>query len=290
MYIDRVAVLTTAHSGRELTLASLESLFRQRRVEDLALRVFLVDYGRHGSADGTGDAARARFPMIYVLDGDGSLSRNGGLRLAFGAAMDAEFDAYIFFNDDTVLYKDALERAVSLARERMAAHAPAIIVGSTRSPLTGEQSHGGFLKQNSGAVCRLEMVGAHASRAMPCDTMNGAFALIPACIAAAVGNLDEHFDHRYGDLDYGLRAKRAGFDLLAMPGYAGDCFDHRAEGQRAAVIASAREWTLFVRRHFGWRWATSALWLDGKTLGSSMPASLAARSAKGILELDRRAV
>ena len=126
MFISRVAILITSHNRRELTLASLDSLFRQHRIEDVETEVFLVDDGR---TDGTGKAVRSRYPSIHVLEGDGTLYWNGGMRLAFATAIQGEFDAYVLFNDDTILYKDALERVVSLARDRLALSEPAIGCG-----------------------------------------------------------------------------------------------------------------------------------------------------------------
>lgn len=302
MFIHRVAVLIASHNRRALTLASLESLFRQRRVEDLDVEVFLVD---DGCTDGTGDAVRTRFPMVRVLAGNGKLYWNGGMRLAFDAATEKGFDAYIFFNDDTILYKDALERMVSIARERLTAGMPTIVVGSTRSPLTGAQSYGGFLKKARGPIFQLEMIAVHSSRAIPCDTMNGNFVLVPAEVATTIGNLERRFQHQFGDLDYGLRAKDAGFDLRVMPGYAGDCFDNPSMGTwRDPTISLARrwrhlmspkgvpvaEWTFFTRRHFGWRWLHYAVSPYVKTFLSSALAYCARRRGKTALALERRTV
>ncbi len=265
MSIHRAAVLITSHNRRSFTLAALDTLFRQRRIGDLETDVFLVD---DGCTDGTVEAVRSRFPSVHLLRGDGTLYWNRGMHLAFAVAMTMGFDAYIFFNDDTFLYKDALERLVSLARERLAAGAPAIVAGSTRSPRTGKQSYGGMIKTTRGLSVSLEMVDADPARAIECDTMNGNFALIPAEIAAVVGNLEEQFQHQFGDLDYGLRAKAAGFEVIALPGYVGDCSDNdragtwRDKGLRLADRwrhlmspkgVPPREWELFARRHFGWR-------------------------------------
>ena len=266
MSIYRVAVLITSHNRRDLTIASLKSLFRQRSVENVEIEVFLVD---DGCSDGTGEAVRSAFPSVRVLEGDGTLYWNGGMRVAFAAAMKEGFDAYILLNDDTILYKDALERVVSLARERVKSDVPAIVAGSTRSPLTGKQSFGGFLKRTRGLVLKLEMIEAHPSRSIRCETMNGNFALIPAEIANALGNLEEKFQHQFGDLDYGLRARQAGFEVIVIPGYIGDCFSNNFPGTwldstlsfakrwhhlRSPKGVPFKEWVLFTRRHFGWRW------------------------------------
>ena len=271
MPIDRVAVLITSHNRRNLTLASLESLFRQRSVENLDVEVFLVD---DGCTDGTGEAVRTRFPMVRVLAGDGNLYWNGGMRLGFAAAMEEGFDAYIFFNDDTILYKDALGRMVLLARQRVAAGVPAIVVGSTRSPLTGAQSYGGFLKRPRGAVLQLEMIAAHWSRAIPCDTMNGNVVLIPRSVYSVVGNIDEKFTHGMGDFDYGLRARSAGYEVFLAPGHFGTCSGKCVAGTFRDVTLSRRErlhlaaspkglpvaeWVTMCRRHGGPLWPVLAL-------------------------------
>jgi GT2 family glycosyltransferase len=297
--IYRIAVLITSHDRRDLTLGSLNSLFRQRSVEDVEIEVFLVD---DGCSDGTGEAVRSRFPSVRVLDGDGTLFWNGGMRLAFATAMQKGFDAYVLFNDDTVLYKDALERVVSLARDPLTSTVPAIVVGSTRSPLTGKQSFGGFLKRTRGPVLKLEMIEAHPSKSIPCETMNGNFALIPAEIANALGNLEEKFQHQFGDLDYGLRAKRAGFEVIVIPGYIGDCFSNEFPGTwRDSTISFARrwrdlrspkgvpikEWVLFTRRHFGWRWLHYSLSPYVKTILSVMAPYNSWRRAKTTAALGR---
>ena len=278
MYIQRVAVLITCHNRRELTLASLSALFRQRPIGDLEIEVFLVD---DGCTDGTGEAVRAQFPCIHVLRGNGSLYWNGGMRLAFAVAMKMGFDAYIFLNDDTILYKDAIVRQVLLARERLAAGTPAIVVGSTRSHRTGCQSYGGILRRTRGLTLRFACVEAHPSQPIECDTFHGNFVLVPAEVATELGNLDEHFQHQFGDIDYGLRARDAGFALVVMPGYAGDCSDNPTAGtwrdrglslaERWRHITSPKgvpikEWILFTWRHFGWRWLHYALSPYAKTL------------------------
>jgi GT2 family glycosyltransferase len=295
VFINRVAILITSHNRRELTLASLDSLFRQHRIEDVETEVFLVD---DGCTDGTGEAVRSRFPSIHVLEGDGTLYWNGGTRLAFATAIQGEFDAYVLFNDDTILYKDALERAVSLARDRLASNEPAIIAGSTRSPLTGKQSFGGFLKRTRGLFLSLEMIEAHPSKSISCETMNGNFTLIPAPIVTVLGNIEERFQHQFGDLDYGLRAKKAGFEVIVMPGYIGDCFSNESPGTwRDSTISfpkrwrylmspkgvPIKEWVFFTRRHFGWRWLHYALSPYVKTIVSSLLPKNPWRRAKNAL-------
>jgi GT2 family glycosyltransferase len=272
----------TSFNRRELTLRSLGSLYRQKREPDVLFMVFLVD---DGCTDGTAEAVLSQFPDVNILRGDGSLFWNGGMRMAFAAAMQANFDAYLFLNDDTVLYDDALQRAIGCARSYIDAGAPAIVVGSTRSAVTGEHSYGGIVRRLHGPAMTLEKVLPHLSSSLPCDTMNGNFALIPREIATVIGNVEARYRHQFGDLDYGLRATRAGFCVVVAPGYVGECNPNPRAGswrdtkmsfaQRWVNLTSPKgvpfsEWFLFTRRHYGWRWPFYSVSPYLKTIASSL--------------------
>jgi len=262
----RLAVLMTCFNRRSMTLKSLDSLFSQKHVQGLNLTVYLVD---DGSSDGTGQAVMQRFPQVILLEGDGSLFWNGGMRKAFAAALDIGFDGYIWLNDDTELEVDALHRLIKCSMDIGDRPGSTIVVGSIRDPYTGERSYGGVHKRKSGL--RLDFVPQlpDDSHALRCDTMNGNFTVIPAAVAARLGNLDDAFKHQLGDFDYGLRATKAGIPIFIAPGYFGYCSDNPRSGtwrdttlplrQRWRHLVSPkgappREWLLYTRRHFGWRW------------------------------------
>jgi GT2 family glycosyltransferase len=276
--ISRIAALMTSHNRRDVTMSSLESLFSQENVERLELVVFLVD---DGSTDGTAEAVTARFPQVRLLRGDGSLFWNGGTRKAFEAAMQEEYDAYLLFNDDSELYSDSLARIVTCSEERESLGEHAIVTGSMRSPGTGERSYGGLRKRTSGLRMYFEPVMPDPSQALPCDTMNGNFALIPKSIARGIGNLEPTFTHKWGDFDYGLRATQANFAVVVAPGFHGECSKNSitttyldrsiSRSERWERLMSPkgvpwREWLLYVRRHFGWRWPMYAVSPYIKTL------------------------
>lgn len=266
MPIDKIAVLMTSFNRRESTLNSLTALFRQQSAKPLQFEVYLVN---DGCTDGTDEAVRSRFPDVRVLQGDGTLFWNGGMRMAFEAGLHSCADAFLFLNDDTMLYSDGLERMADCATESLKVNKPAIVVGSTRSPFTGEHSYGGIIRRTRGLGLKLEKVRPDLKASTACDSMNGNIALIPREIANAVGNLDECFRHQFGDIDYGLRARRAGFDVVVAPGYIGECTPNSHAGtwrdpgmglgQRCKHLFSPKgvpvtEWFRFTRRHYGWRW------------------------------------
>jgi GT2 family glycosyltransferase len=262
----RIAVLVTCFNRRSMTLEALDSLFGQRHVENLDVTVYLVD---DDSNDGTASAVMNRFPQVVLLHGDGSLFWNGGMRKAFAAALTTGFDAYIWFNDDTRLQPDALHRLIACTIDMQRANGPSIVVGSILHPHTGELSYGGVRKKSLGLRLNFEPVLPDDKQPVRCDTMNGNFTIIPAAVATRLGNLDDAFRHQLGDFDYGLRATKASIPIYIAPGYYGYCRGNPLNGtwkdSRLSLKrrwlhlmspkgAPPREWFIYTRRHFGWRW------------------------------------
>jgi GT2 family glycosyltransferase len=262
----RIAILMTCFNRRAVTLAGLASLQQQTGLDNCELAVYLVD---DGSKDGTADAVQQQFPAVHLLRGDGSLFWNGGMRRAFSAAIATGYDSYLWFNDDTVLAPDAVHRLLATARKWEQDHGPAIVVGSVQDAVSGEHTYGGFIMQRHGLSMSLEAVAPDTHESIACDSMNGNFVLIPSAIVAVLGNLEARFRHQIGDVDYGLRARAVGFDVVLAPGYFGHCstnsskdtwrdgsipFQQRWKNLMSPKGAPVSEWLLYTRRHYGWRW------------------------------------
>ena len=105
----RLAVLMTCHNRVATTLECLKRLIPQLGNAD---KVFLVD---DGSTDGTGAKVRSEFPMIRVIDADGTLYWAKGMRKAWETAAEehSDWDAYLWLNDDTMLSGDAIATMLS---------------------------------------------------------------------------------------------------------------------------------------------------------------------------------
>jgi len=269
--LSRIAVLISCFNRREQTLAALHQLFAQTRISLELLTVFLVD---DGSTDGTSEAVAAEFPKVHILKGDGSLFWNGGMRKAFDAALREDFDYFLWLNDDSNLYPDAIERLLACARDYEARNVPAIVTGTMVSPVTGERTYGGRRMRPDGLRLEFDAVYPDPVAPVECSTMNGNFVLIPVIIAKTLKNLDPVFRHQIGDLDYGLRALRAGFRVVVAPGTHGVCSDNSRkatwrDGSAPLNVrwkhimspkgAPPREWLRYIRRHFGWRWPMYAV-------------------------------
>jgi len=252
--MNTIAVLMTCHNRVETTLRCLRALHAARPPEGMRTRVFLVD---DGCTDGTGDRVRSEFPGTNVIPGSGDLYWAGGMRLAWSVAAKEDPDHYLWLNDDSLLFPDAL---TVLGQASLAQGSRAILCGAFRSPTTGKLSYGG---KREGSGEPIEPDGT----LQDCDIVNGNCVWVPRDVFRQLGNFDPVFTHAIADFDYGLRAKARGIPCKVAPVVLGECEFHpslprwcRPEvplRQRLASLysplgyAQPGPYLTFVRRHYG---------------------------------------
>lgn len=253
-------MLLTTHDRVEVTLACLTAL-RDQRDLTVDLDVVVCDAG---SNDGTPDAVEALWPEATVLRQDASLYWAAGMRAAWAHAVEVGYDAYLWLNDDTLLNNDTLARLVSEAAQRDQEGArPAILVGATRDPSSGEITYSGAERTDPRRPLRWDRV-APTDEPQLVETMNGNCVLVPATVVEDVGLLDPLFTHGMADFDYGLRAGKAGHPIVLMPGTVGTCAANAAPSVRSVrdewrAVRSTKDlppaqWFAFARRWAGPGW------------------------------------
>ncbi len=210
--IQSIAVLITCHNRKTKTLACLDALYKCKVPEGYEYSIFLVD---DGSTDGTSDAVIVSFPEVHIIQGTGNLYWNRGMYLAWKTASDTfDYDLYLWLNDDTFLYEDALIHLLSATKNF---NSKAIIVGTT---FTNNKiiSYGGF-------DLRRRIIEPNGEL-QECDFFNGNCVLIPKHVFSKVGNLDYRFHHSLGDIDYGIRAGKINIKRYVIGQVIGACELH----------------------------------------------------------------
>ncbi|MCY7384416.1 MAG: glycosyltransferase family 2 protein [Microcoleus sp. CAN_BIN18] len=267
-----IAVLMTCHNRKSKTLATLESLFQQRSIDEIAHKVYLVD---DGSTDGTGQAVQQTYPDVKIFSGDGNLFWNGGMRIAFSEAIKDDPEYYLWLNDDTILYPEALSSLLTTSRQLFEqGEENAIVAGSTCDPDTGAFTYGGIVKITPLLPFKFRFLDP-TEAPQSCDSMNGNCVLIPRRVVELVGNLDPAFIHYLSDWEYGLRARQKGCTVWIAPGYQGTCSANPQATKVAAASMSEglekmnqpkgltfqdatlqpwEEWKVFAQRHGGLFW------------------------------------
>ncbi len=258
--MKRIAVLMTCHNRKEKTLVALKDLHSQRNFEfGYSLSVYLVD---DGSNDGTSSAVKAKYPNVNVLKGNGNLYWNRGMYTAWQFASSGNYDFYLWLNDDTNLFPDAVAELLSAA---ITTDSNAIICGSIESPsIKGEMTYGGGNKLGSRGKYIPNYPTGIISR---CDIINGNCVLVPHSVFVNVGNLDWTFVHAMGDNDYSLRAKKKGIYSYSTGNFVATCEKHDTlpKWQQKQIPLKKRlknmysplgysppyEFFIFESRHFG---------------------------------------
>lgn len=209
-----IAVLIACYNRKEKTLGCLRDLFKQAYIDEkFKITVFLVD---DASTDGTPEAISKNFPPVRIIKGTGNLYWNKGMHLAWKKALEEkEFDFYLWLNDDTVLFPDAIFTMMDTFQK---CGEDSIICGSTKSELTGNFTYGLRIKKGIELVPNGEIQYG--------EFMNGNVVLISKSIYEAIGIIDNIYPHAIGDNDYGLRAVKNGIRIATPVDYIGYCEGH----------------------------------------------------------------
>lgn len=268
-----IAVLLTCHNRKALTLRCLDRLMTQDHYRQE--NVFLVD---DGSTDGTGDAVRQLLPAANVIQGSGNLFWNGGMRLAWDSAKASgrQFDFYLWLNDDVELEPGALAQLVTDADRMVPRGGPVIVAGATFEPGTGVLTYGGHHCKNPARPLRLQPI-APIGEPAPIDSVSGNIVLVSRTAEEQLGNMLADFEHIYGDLDYGYRARKAGIPMYLASRMLGACAANPTQRssldptlsrwQRLQLLRKERrkvhhrDWMRFVRLHGGGPVQQLAYWL-----------------------------
>lgn len=206
-----LAVLLTCFNRKIKTLNCLNSLYEANLPTAMSFDVFLVD---DDSTDGTSEAVLRQFPKVSIVKGDGTLFWSRGMHTAWKAAVNhKDYDAYIWLNDDTILFKNALSIMISAVKET---NYSSIICGATCSESDKSITYGAYKSKKDGLL-------VPNGELQECRIINGNFVLVPKIVFDKLGNFDWCFRHAIADFDYGLRAIEAGFKNYLAASFVGFC-------------------------------------------------------------------
>jgi GT2 family glycosyltransferase len=228
-----IAVLLTVFNRKEKTLACLHNLFLQALPKGFVLDVFLVN---DGCTDDTPEAVKVQFPSVNIINSNGNLFWNRGMHLAWQtAAKTKEYEFYLWLNDDTYLYPNAIQSLYDIIKSHIM---DVVAIGATTSAFNKNiTTYGG---RNWKTI--LPVTG----KEYDCKEFNGNCVLVSKKVFNKVGNLDYTFSHSYGDIEYGLRLEKHNIRKIVAPLHIGTC-----EPNEGVKKCFDTKFSLFSRfRHF----------------------------------------
>jgi GT2 family glycosyltransferase len=204
-------VVVLSWNGREDTLACLESL---RQVD---AEVICVD---NGSTDGTAAAVRERFPEVGLIENAENLGFAGGNNVGIRRALERGAEWVVLLNNDATLAPDAVDAFARTARE----HPRAGILGGKvyfDQPPDRIWFAGQRVRLGLGYSWRPRGYrrpdGPKYSDVVPTDRAVGALLAASRQLIDRVGPLDEDLFAYVEDVDWCVRAREAGFEVLIAP-------------------------------------------------------------------------
>ena len=253
------AVLVCCYNRKLKTLSFLESLISSLYFNELNIDIYLLD---DNSTDGTSAAVTEKYPLVNIVKGSGSLFWAGGMRTIWRHAISKKsYDLFLIFNDDVILFEDALENLVN--NYKRLKEKGAILIGSCLSKETNILSYGGNVLPNI-KRSKYYAVIPDENESIPCHLANANILLVDKQAVDKVGIFPDHYVHCLADFDYALTASKNGVNVSVAPGYYGYCEDdhgdnwlssHHSLKERIDYLYSPKglaykEYLFFIKKHF----------------------------------------
>jgi len=224
-----LGVIVVSYNTRALTCDCLTAAYASIEAAALDAHIWVVD---NASSDGSADEVRRRFPQATLIASDANLGFAGGNNAALQAmaALDQPPRHVLLLNSDTVTHPDALGRMVSFldASPRVGVAGAQLLYGD------GSFQHGAFRfptlcmalfdfwpprnrLADSWLNGRYPPSRYAAGDPFPIDHPLGAALMMRWETYLDVGPLDEGYFMYCEEIDWCLRAKRAGWGIYCVP-------------------------------------------------------------------------
>ena len=240
------------------------------------------DFSVEAARDAAG-AIQAEVP-VEVMPRHTNAGFAAGCNLGMNRALAVEPDWLLFLNPDAILPPGSVRAMIDVANEwpRPAVVAPALVNldGSPQPMVERTYRIGRVLAGMARLGGANRAVAVPEGRSpFPADWVHAAVLLVPTQLAQSIGGWDEGYFMYAEDMDFCLRARKAGADIVVAP----DVRVPHVSGASAALSGGepfraadrVSGLGLFLRKEHG-RWASALFGLA--TVATSLPASILDKS------------
>lgn len=224
-----LGIVIVSFNTRELTLNCLDSVYRDMAASAIDGHVWVVD---NASADGSSQAVNQQYPQVTLHASKDNLgfARGANLGVSLALAATSRPDYILLLNPDTLVQPGALHHLIATLRTRPKAAA----AGAQLLYADGSFQHGAFRFPtlpmvffdfwtinhrliNSRLNGRYPRRKYAAGKPFQIDHPLGAAMLMRREAWEQVGPLDEGYFMYCEEIDWCLRARRAGWDIYCVP-------------------------------------------------------------------------
>jgi GT2 family glycosyltransferase/glycosyltransferase involved in cell wall biosynthesis len=240
----RVAAVVLNYRTPDDTFLAVKSLLASRRPFD---EVIVVDNDREGGIGCARAALQGVWSRITYMSTGANLGFSGGMNAGIREALTRGADRVLLVNSDVIVPPDCVERLEQCLETAPSAGIAGPVVlarsepdmiaslGMSYSAATGRMRHRGFGDR---------ITDQDRSAARIVDGVSGCLMLVTRRVFDAIGLLDEDYFFSFEDLDFCLRATRAGFTTVLV----GTSTAYH-EGGRSLDATSPRRLYFAARNH-----------------------------------------
>lgn len=224
---------------------------------DVILKYFITD---GGSTDGTVEALKEDSNIEVYIKQD--FFWNRAMNNSISQALHANVDVLLLLNDDVYLNTGCIDEMISLLMSGKSL----IVIGECLDSESKEVSYGRLKLRKGFSKLSFELLSTNSDD--NAETFNGNCVLITASDLCRLGNLDYRYTHSFGDIDLGLRATKAGFQIVSIGEPVGYCDKNITWSEQLSKLnlknwrfillhpkgIPYKEWWLFCRSHGGSLW------------------------------------
>ncbi|HEX9029771.1 MAG TPA: glycosyltransferase family 2 protein [Anaerolineales bacterium] len=224
-------------------------------------QVVLVD---NGSTDGSPDLVRAQFPECILIESKVNLGYSEGNNLGIRYALEHGADFLLLLNNDTLVDGEMLTRLVQAAQSdpQIGITGPTMFYANPPDMLWGGENRvvwprATVVRSRMGECLEAETLRRQAP--LEADYIDSCAILIKREVLEKVGLFDGRYFINFDDVDFNLRARKAGYKVQYVPGA---LMWHKVSaamgvGSPATTYYMTRNSLLFFNRHAPglWKWA-----------------------------------
>lgn len=207
-----VAIIVLNYNGQQVLSDCLASLQLIKLPSGYKHLTILVD---NGSSDGSQKAAIKQFSRTVLIQNQTNLGFAKAMNRGIKRALKLGADFVLLLNNDTVVRPDFLSRLLDGIKAP-----PVGIAGPILKHRVKEQTlydHGGKINWLLGRTEHFNKPRIVLKQPTARDFISGACMLIKKAVIERTGLLDEHYFFYFEDVDFCLRAKKAGWQTVVVP-------------------------------------------------------------------------
>jgi GT2 family glycosyltransferase len=175
----------------------------------------------NASSDGSVDAVRAAYPQMTLIETGANLGFTGGNNIGIERALKQGADYVLLLNNDTVTAPDMLDLMVNAMEANPSAGVSGPMIYYYDAPDT-IWSAGGSIDWPRGTTSMIGLNeddhGQYGDAPRPVDFVTGCALLARRDVWERAGLLDDRFFMYYEETEWCVRAARAGYGIIHVPG------------------------------------------------------------------------